>query len=277
MIKIIDVDTLFDKYIEKYVYDNIGKVKPEEIENQIPVLYAEFGDKACAELDGKTPNTYYNGFSTAELLNCLKTHLSKDVSVSDFLCEAIVDKQEGQILINELNSDGESEEYVAYIMNFLNDMGATIPVERYLEFATWDYPESIGELSTEFLCKDAERAKNKILEIFPDVHEEKKARLTEILSNTKDDDRVFDILLQEFVKNMDKIPQYAGYLAKFGDDRAIPFLKTAIESDKISYADFEELRFALEALGSIYDKERDFSADKTYKKIKGIKNSQKKS
>ena len=39
MVKIIDVDKLFDKYIEGYVYGNIGKVKPEEIENKIPVLY----------------------------------------------------------------------------------------------------------------------------------------------------------------------------------------------------------------------------------------------
>ena len=29
MIKIIDLDRLFDKYIEKYVYENVGKVKPE--------------------------------------------------------------------------------------------------------------------------------------------------------------------------------------------------------------------------------------------------------
>ena len=47
---------------------------------------------------------------------------------------------------------------------------------------------------------------------------------------------------------------------------------TAIEGEKISYADFEELRFAIEALGGKYDKERDFSQDKTYKKIKGGKN-----
>ena len=38
MIKILDVDKLFDKYIEGYVYENIGKVKPEEIENEIPNL-----------------------------------------------------------------------------------------------------------------------------------------------------------------------------------------------------------------------------------------------
>jgi hypothetical protein len=42
-----------------------------------------------------------------------------------------------------------------------------------------------------------------------------------------------------------------------------------IEREKISYADFEELRFAIEALGGSYDKVRNFKSDKTYKKIKG--------
>ena len=44
MVKIIDVDVLFDKFISDFVYGNIGKVKPEEIENRIPELYVEFGN-----------------------------------------------------------------------------------------------------------------------------------------------------------------------------------------------------------------------------------------
>ena len=55
-------------------------------------------------------------------------------------------------------------------------------------------------------------------------------------------------------------------------ERALPFLTVAIEKEKISYADFEELRFAIEALGGSYDKERDFSRDKSFKKIKSNQN-----
>lgn len=277
MIKVIDIDKLFDKYIEKYVYDNIGKVKPEEIENQMPVLYGEFGNKPCSALDDKTPNEFYREFSTQELLECLTAHLEWGVSVSDFLCEAITAKKDGyRVLIKELDREPFNEEYVAYIMNFLNDMEAKIPAERYLEFCLYDYPESIGELATEFLRNDADGVKEKVLEVFSQADESKKVRLTEILSNCKKsnsvtDDKVFDILVAEFVKNTDNIPLYAGFLSKYGDERALPFLLTAIESEKINYSDFEELRFAIETLGGSYDKKRDFSADKTYKKIKGIK------
>ena len=34
MVKVIDLDQLFNKYIEDFVYSNIGKLKPEDIENK---------------------------------------------------------------------------------------------------------------------------------------------------------------------------------------------------------------------------------------------------
>ena len=271
MIKIIDIDQLFDSYISDYVYKNIGKVKPEEIENRIPELYVEFGDKALKELNGKTPNTFYKDFSGEELLECLKGHLEKGVSVSDFLCEAITESPDNEdALCSALSTDAD-EEFTVYIMNMLSDMNSSKAVDRYLEFVLWDYSESIRELATELLCGFSELVKEKILAQFSEVEESKKINLTEILSNCKKDDRVFDILIAEFVKHQESVPIYAGYLSKFGDERAIPFLITAIEREKISYADFEELRFAIEALGGEYNKERDFSSDKTYKKIKNAK------
>lgn len=272
MIKIIDIDELFDKYISDYVYKNIGKVKPEEIENRIPELYVEFGDKSLKDLDGKTPNTFYKDYSGEELLECLKGHLNKGVAVSDFLCEAITgNKKNEDALCKELKQDND-EEFTLYLMNMLSDMNSEKAVDRYLEFVLWDYSEVIRELATELLCGFAERVKEKILAQFNDVEESKKVNLTEILSNCKNDDRVFDILVAEFMKHQENIPVYAGYLSKFGDERAIPFLTAAIEKEKISYADFEELRFAIETLGGEYTKERDFSADKTYKRIKNVKN-----
>ena len=270
MLKTIDIDELFDKYISDYVYSNVGKVKPEEIENKIPQLYVEFGDQKLKELDGKTPNTYYSDYSGEELIECLKKHLIEGVSVSDFLCEAITGNAKNETaLINALKEEN-SEEFTLYCMNMLSDMGSTAVASRYLEFITWDYSEGIRELATENLCTMAESIKEKVLELYKEVDETKKACFTEILSCIKGDDRVFDILIAEFVKHTENLPLYSNYLAKYGDERALPFLKLAIENEKISYADFEELRFAIEALGGSYDKKRDFTADKTYKKIKGL-------
>lgn len=268
MIKVIDVDVLFDKYISDYVYGNIGKVKPEEIENKIPELYLEFGDTKLKELGGKTPNEYYKSFSAEELIDCLKKHLEKGVAVSDFLCEAITcDKKNEDVLTNALSKEND-EEFILYLMNMLGELGSNKPLRRYLEFIAWDYSEPIKELATELLKEMAEQVKEEVLALFAEVTDGIKAYLTEILSGCKNDDRVFDILVAEFMKRQDNVPIYAGYLAKYGDERALPFLMASIEREDISYADFEELRFAIEALGGEYKKERDFSKDKTYKRIK---------
>ncbi len=271
MIKILDLDALFDKYIEGYVYSNIGKVKPEEIENKIPELYNKFGDEKLKELDGKTPNTYYLELSGQELVECLKTHLEKKVAVSDFLCEAITkNKANESALVRALDGE-ENEEFVLYILNMLGEMKSDIALNRYLDFIAWDYSAGIKELATELLGEFAEKVKDDVISRYNESEEAYKPYYTEILSKTKNDDRVFDILILEFAKHKENVPLYAGYLAKFGDERALPFLEKAIEEEKISYADFEELRFAIEALGGAYDKIRDFSSDKSYKKIKGIK------
>ncbi len=267
MIKIIDVDKLFDDYISDYVYKNIGKVKPEEIENKIPMLYEQFGNEKLKELDNKTPNEYYKDYDIKELLTCLKNHLEKRVEVSDFLCEAINAKVDDDAeLLKALDND-EDEEFMLYVMNILIDMGSKKCLNKFLELITWDYSENVKELATEYLKEHAESVKDQVLSQFRDCDNIIKEYLTEILSGCKKDDKVFDILIEQFAKNQDKIPLYAGYLAKYGDERALTFLMAEIERQDISYADFEELRFAIEALGGEYNKVRDFKKEKTYKKI----------
>lgn len=267
--KIIDVDKLFDEYISDYVYSNIGKVKPEEIENQIPVLYEKFGDARLKELDNLTPNTYYKSFSGEENLQTLKEHLEKKVPVSDFLCEALEESVTSEAAIKKELEKELDEEYTLYLMNILSSKNSSVALDRYLEFVTMDYSEGIREFATETLSLFANDVKDKVLSVFKSSGETAKECLAEILSHvTKKSDKIFDILVEEFVKHQDKIPVYASYLSRYGDERALPFLKTAIEAKNISYADFEELRFAIEALGGEYEDKRDFTADKTYKKIK---------
>ncbi len=271
MIKTIDVDALFDKYISDFVYSNIGKIKPEEIEDKIPSLYLEFGDQKFSELDGKTPNTYYKDCDAKTLLWCLKDHLNKGVSVSDFLCEAITCEQKNEdALIDSLDGEND-EEFILYVMNMLSDLGSKKTAKKYLEYVLWDYTEPIRELATEELCKNADAVKDQILDQFDEVEEKKRDYLTEILSNASRDDRVFSVLISRFIACPEKLSMHAGYLSKYGDERALPYLLEAIENPKINYADFEELRFAIEMLGGEYNKVRDFSADKTYKKIKSVR------
>lgn len=276
MLKVIDVDKLFDKYISGYVYKNVGKIKPEEIEDNIPVMYEKFGTEPLEELDGFTPQTYYSRATVTELFGCLKKHAEEKVPVPDFLFEAIIaDKDNYAAVCKELAvaTSGEfSEEYAVYLMNAVTAIRAGVPTERYIDFMLNDYPETVRELATETLAENADASAEALVSVEEGASLDAKERIAEVLSNVRDkkSDKIFDILVNAFIGCGDKLAQYAGYLARYGDERAIPFLTAAIENEKISYADFEEIRFAIEALGGEYNKKRDFTADKTYKKIKSV-------
>ncbi len=270
MIKIIDIDKLFDNYISDYVYGNIGKIKPEEIEDEIPKLYEKFGDTKLKELDQMTPSTYYKGFSDADKLVALKEHLNRGVPISDFLCEALEQSESAEReILKELNKDDLSEEYTLYLMNILESKNSDICLDRYLDFVMYDYSDGIREFATEVLSEFADKVRDKIIASFDTAGEISKACFTEILSHvTERCDKVFDILIEQFALNQDKIPLYASYISRYGDDRALTFLYASIENEKLSYADFTELRFCIESLGGEYESKRDFTHDKTYKKIK---------
>ena len=259
MIKVIDIDALFDAYVSDYVYKNIGKVKPEEIENKIPEFYLEFGNTPLKELDGKSPNEYYNDFSVIELLKALKEHLNSGVNVSDFLCESLQNVSDPNGEIEKALKEDDLEEYTIYLLNVISQRQKVNNPKALLDFILWDYSDTIKELATEILVENADAVKEDILAQYNTATKSTVSYFTEILSHTTKDDRVFAILVAEFINNPKDIPIYANYLVHYGDERAIEVLKTAIENENISYADFEELRFSIEALGGEYDKKRDFS------------------
>ena len=72
------------------------------------------------------------------------------------------------------------------------------------------------------------------------------------MSGMSQDDRVFKILLNELNSDDKNIALNAGYIARYGDERAIADLEKLIEKDGISYYDFKELKNAVEELGGEY-------------------------
>jgi hypothetical protein len=189
--------------------------------------------------------------------------------VSDFLCESIASKKgQDSVIYDELLKDND-EEYTIYLMNILHDLGGNAPLKRYLETVLYSESPVLIEVATEMLSEQANEIKDELLDAYNIAPENRKIFLVEIMSNIKKDDKVFDIIIAEFCKNQDRVPEFCQYLTRLGDDRALPFLLKAIDDEKISYADFEELRFCIESLGGEYTKKRDFTADRFYKQIVG--------
>ena len=81
---------------------------------------------------------------------------------------------------------------------------------------------------------------------------------------------MFRVLLDAFLAGGEKLPLRAGYLASYGDERALPYLLHRIEDRTIGFVEFQELKYAIEALGGEYNEPRDFSDDKDYLRIEDV-------
>ena len=256
--KLYDFDGMFDKRLSEYISKNVGKYKEEEWEDMIPEMYAKFGNTVLKSL-GTSPNGYYAAMSPEELVKCLRAHVKNGVPVSEFLCKAIEARPGCEGMLLPLLENGE-EGLKQYVVNILGSSPAAIPV--YMRMIEREEDEDFKNQCVDFIKENADLVKEQVLENYKNGVE--KPLMLEILSKVKErDGRVYDILLAEFLSGED-VPMHAGYLASYGDERALPYLLEKIDEEGISYIEYQELKYAIEALGGEYTKQRDFSGDEYY-------------
>ena len=256
--KLYDFDGMFDKRLSEYISKNVGKYKEEEWEDMIPEMYAKFGNTVLKSL-GTSPNGYYAAMSPEELVKCLRAHVKNGVPVSEFLCKAIEARPGCEGMLLPLLEKGE-EGLKQYVVNILGSSPAAIPV--YMRMIEREEDEDFKNQCVDFIKENADLVKEQALENYKNGVE--KPLMLEILSKVKErDGRVYDILLAEFLSGEDD-PMHAGYLASYGDERALPYLLEKIDEEGISYIEYQELKYAIEALGGEYTKQRDFSGDEYY-------------
>ncbi len=266
MEKIADIDKLFGQFAEKYIQQNKGKFTADEWEDKIPELYEKFGKTPFEELGGKTPETYFAGMSGKELVELLCA-AAESGSVSDYLCEAIIASADSEKPLIGLLDD-PSEEKVMYALNLLGDKDSKEAIPAYIELVTdGSRDEHVKELAAELLCRSPELCKERILRLYADSEESEKPLFCDILSRCKPDQRVYEVLESAFEEHPSAPALYSSFLARYGDERALDCLYRAIENESLDFSDFRELKFAIETLGGEYEKKRDFSSDKIYKKL----------
>lgn len=259
--EIIDFDELFNNKIAKTIEKHAGERTEAEWEDYIAEAYAKYGDTYIPKI-GKTPRQYFAEMSNSRLVETLKECLLQGVPVSDFLCEEIEKRGVFPELLSLLEET--DEELVHYAVNLIGADGAALG--RYTQMLASDaYDEHIKDALSDVL---KQRADDVLEEILPLVGTENRPYALEILSKLhKKDERAYRALLSAFFEGED-VPLYAGYLASYGDERALEPLLKEIEREDIGYFAFQELKFAIEALGGEYGGSRDFSDDPEYRAIK---------
>lgn len=260
MKKLIDFDGLFDEKLNEYMHMNAGKYTEKQWENLIPKLYKQFGDTFVARA-GNTPKGYYAEMSDDELAETLARHVAENVPVSDFLCRELEKRGCPDALVRLIAS--ENEELVTLAVNLAGENARAFPA--YFDLLAGDGSEDVKDAVCEQLKNGADAAKERALTLYESGVE--RERMLEILSRCKErDDRIYNILMREF-RTGDEVPMHASYLAAYGDERALPVLLEYIDRDDINYLEYQELKYAIEALGGEYTRPRDFSGDKYYQEI----------
>ncbi|MBR1676767.1 MAG: hypothetical protein IJ706_05595 [Clostridia bacterium] len=270
--KTVDIDKLFEDYFRKFIAENTGKFSEDELEDKVSELYSAFGDEPNKELGGVSPRKYFGNMDGETLVLNLKEYVESNIPVSDYLCEALENKDGVDELLSKYATGDFNEEFSTYCINILNTRGYTAVHKAYVPIiAKCEKGENILELLTEILTDNADGVKEEILSCYADANGKAKSYLIEVLAATTPvDDRVFDILKGAFLSHDKEISLYVSYLTKYGDDRALPLFEDAVRKENISYADFKELKLGIEALGGECTVHRDFSKDKSFKAIKGI-------
>ncbi len=257
--ELIDFDGLFDEKLTQFIEQNKEKYTEKQWENVIPKLYKKFGDTYVAKIKC-TPKEYYARMTEKELVETLAQHLVKGVPVPEFLCAEIEGRDATNALLALLEN---ADETVAnYVVNLV---GADTRAHAYYFdiLINGRFTEELRSDLTDVLRSSADEVKTQALSNY---REGKGGDyMLEILSRVKErTDEVFETLLNAFLSDEEKIPVYAGYLAAYGDERALPYLLNKIEDRSLGFVSFQELKYAIEALGGEYNEPRDFSADKDF-------------
>ena len=257
--KLIDFDGLFDEKLAQFMEENKEKYTEKQWETLIPKLYKKFGDTYVAKVKC-TPKEYYAKMTDEELMETLVAHLEEEIPVSEFLRKEVESRKVYDLLFPLLKTT-RGEEILEYL-----DEDAEIE-KCFPLLLDEEIPTSMKNALLDRLRDRAEGIKEEALQAYEKGVEQ--GYMLELLSHTiPGDDRVYQTLLQAFMRaEHEELPRVADAIATYGDERLLPYLMHKMEDESLGFVEFQELKYAVEALGGSYEKERDFSADKDYLRV----------
>lgn len=274
--KCINFDRAFERYMAEWIKENSEKYKDDMdvIEDMMPDVYLEFLKKPADFLDGVAPQDYFEQFDNADMLvNWLCDYIAQGVPVPDLLLErvtALGDPAEKSLLALVARDDLPEETQMTAI-SLLREMESKAPMQRYVDYiASLEEPSDKGDLCAEALMSMGESVIEPILAALSGAGQTGRDIFADVLSNYPGDERIYELMIERFVTRDERRALFASYLAKLGDERAIPMLKEAAQSPDINYLDYVEVVNAIEALGGERPPEREFSGDPYYESLRQV-------
>ena len=274
--KCINFDRAFERYMAEWIKKNSEKYKDDMdvIEDMMPDVYLEFLKKPADFLDGVAPQDYFEQFDNADMLvNWLCDYIAQGVPVPDLLLERVtaLGNPAEKSLLALVARDDLPEETQMTAISLLREMESKAPMQRYIDFiASLEEPSDKGDLCAEALMSMGESVVEPILAALSGAGQTGRDIFADVLSNYPGDERIYELMIERFVTRDERRALFASYLAKLGDERAIPMLKEAAQSPDINYLDYVEVVNAIEALGGERPPEREFSGDPYYESLRQV-------
>ena len=274
--KCINFDRAFERYMAEWIKENSEKYKDDMdvIEDMMPDVYLEFLKKPADFLDGVAPQDYFEQFDNADMLvNWLCDYIAQGVPVPDLLLErvTVLGNPAEKSLLALVARDDLPEETQMTAISLLREMESKAPMQRYIDYiASLEEPSDKGDLCAEALMSMGESVVEPILATLSGAGQTGRDIFADVLSNYPGDERIYELMIERFVTRDERRALFASYLAKLGDERAIPMLKKAAQSPDINYLDYVEVVNAIEALGGERPPEREFSGDPYYESLRQV-------
>lgn len=274
--KCINFDRAFERYVAEWIKKNSEKYKDDMdvIEDMMPDVYLEFLKKPADFLDGVAPQDYFEQFDNADMLvSWLCDYIAQGVPVPDLLLERVtaLGNPAEKSLLALVARDDLPEETQMTAISLLREMESKAPMQRYIDYiASLEEPSDKGDLCAEALMSMGESVVEPILAALSGAGQIGRDIFADVLSNYPGDERIYELMIERFVTLDERRALFASYLAKLGDERAIPMLKEAAQSPDINYLDYVEVVNAIEALGGERPPEREFSGDPYYESLRQV-------
>jgi len=272
----INFDKQFELYTRKWMEKNAEKYNNnmDVIEAMMPDIYMEFLSMPAAWLDGVSPEAYFEQYDDAAMLiEWMCAYYEQDIPVPDLLLERITalgDEAEACLLKLPFGENVPHEAALTAI-SLLGEMESVAPMQAYIDYiSSLSEPDEKGDMCAEALLAMGEDVINPILSALGKAEEAARDIFADILSNYPGEEQTFDLLMERFAHCEDRHALFASYLAKFGDDRALPVLMAAALDEHTNYLDYVEIVSAIDALGGDRPPERDFNGDPYYESLKRI-------
>ena len=269
---IINFDDHFAEYMSAWMKDHEDQYENyDEMEEDLPKIYLSFLNTRASWLGSVSPGSYFTQFEDPKVLvDWMNQYCAEGVPLPEPLLEQIVFVGKPcEKRLTALLQDEEADRVAKMTaVELLREMDSSVPKMLYIRWQlNREEKDELKDNAVESLCIMGPEVVQPILQSFDQANDAGQEAFMEVLVHYPVQEKVFQTVLDFFNRKKDKRALFAGYLAKIGDDRALPDLIRAAGETDLPYLTFIEIRNAIETLGGNCP-EREYADDPEYEALR---------